>query len=92
MLAAACVVTFLSLWIDKGVCLVVCGFTPSPLGAMTAYFPTFPEMLISLAVWAVGALMITAFYKIALSVREGALELHAEHGTTPLSVAEEGTR
>jgi Ni/Fe-hydrogenase subunit HybB-like protein len=92
MLAAACVVTFLSLWIDKGVCLVVCGFTPSPLGAMTAYFPTFPEMLISLAVWTVGALMITAFYKIALSVREGALELHAEHGTTPLSVAEEGTR
>jgi hypothetical protein len=29
-------------------------------------------MLIALGVWAVGALMITIFYKIALSVREGA--------------------
>lgn len=67
-LAAACIFTFFSLWIDKGVCLVVCGFMPSPLGAMTQYIPTLPEMSISAGVWAVGALMVTVFYKIALSV------------------------
>jgi len=72
MLAAGCAVTFISLWADKGICLVVSGFMPSPLGAMTPYVPTPPEMLISLAVWAVGALMISIFYKITLSVREGA--------------------
>jgi Ni/Fe-hydrogenase subunit HybB-like protein len=86
-LAVACVVTFLSLWIDKGVCLVVGGFMPSPLGAMTRYVPTLPEILISVGVWAVGALMITVFYKIALSVRQSALGLPVEHGTTPLPVA-----
>ena len=86
-LALACVVTFLSLWIDKGLCLVVCGFMPSPLGAMTGYTPTLPEILITAAVWAVGALMITVFYKIALSVREGVLLLPVEHGTTPLPAA-----
>ena len=86
-LALACVATFLSLWIDKGVCLVVGGFMPSPLGTMTGYTPTLPEILISAAVWAVGALMITVFYKIALSVREGVLLLPVEHETTPLPAA-----
>ena len=86
-LALACVVTFLSLWIDKGLCLVVGGFMPSPLGTMTGYTPTLPEILITAAVWAVGALMITVFYKIALSVREGVLLLPVEHGTTPLPAA-----
>ena len=83
-LAVACAVTFLSLWIDKGVCLVVCGFTPSPLGAITPYVPTPPEIMISVGVWAVGALMITVFYKIALSVREGAEIWIEERAATPL--------
>jgi molybdopterin-containing oxidoreductase family membrane subunit len=34
-LIGACVLVFSSLWMDKGVCLVVCGFLPSPLGAIT---------------------------------------------------------
>jgi prepilin-type N-terminal cleavage/methylation domain-containing protein len=41
---------------------VVSGFMPSPLAGMTPYVPTLPEMLVSLAIWAVGALMITIFY------------------------------
>ena len=87
MLVVACAVTFVSLWIDKGVCLVVGGFMPSPLGTITRYVPTLPETLISVAVWALGALMITVFYKIALSVRERGRPLAVEHGTTPLPVA-----
>jgi [DsrC]-trisulfide reductase subunit P len=67
-LAAACVLVFVSLWIDKGLCLTVSGFTPSPLGTITSYVPTLPEIMIALGVWAVGALMVTVFYKIALSV------------------------
>ena len=86
-LVVACVVTFLSLWIDKGVCLVLCGFMPSPLGAITRYVPTLPEILITVGVWAVGALMITVFYKIALSVRESVRPLPIEHGLTSLPVA-----
>jgi molybdopterin-containing oxidoreductase family membrane subunit len=84
LLASACVVTFISLWVDKGICLVVSGFMPSPLGAITPYVPTPPEILISLAVWALGALMITIFYKITLSVREGAETWVEEPAATPL--------
>jgi molybdopterin-containing oxidoreductase family membrane subunit len=67
-LAVACALVFSSLWIDKGVCMVVGGFIPSPLGTATRYVPTVPEVIITLGVWAVGALMVTVFYKIALSV------------------------
>lgn len=67
-LALACALVFSSLWMDKGVCMVVGGFIPSPLGTITRYVPTLPEMTITLGVWAVGALMVTVFYKIALSV------------------------
>ena len=66
----ACVFVFVSLWLDKGLGLIVGGFTPSPLGAVTNYTPTLPEATIVLGVWAIGALMITVLYKIALSVRE----------------------
>jgi len=69
-LALACGMVFLSLWIDKGLGLIVGGFVPSPLGHVTSYVPTAPEIGITLAIWAVGSLMITVFYKITLSVRE----------------------
>jgi Ni/Fe-hydrogenase subunit HybB-like protein len=70
ILAVTCVMVFLSLWIDKGLGLIVGGFVPTPLGHVTSYVPTVPEMSITLAIWAVGFLMITVFYKITLSVRE----------------------
>lgn len=70
ILAVACVVTFLSLWIDKGLDLIVAGFIPSSLETITEYSPTGPEIAITAGVWAIGILMITVFYKITLSVRE----------------------
>jgi molybdopterin-containing oxidoreductase family membrane subunit len=70
VLAVTCVMVFTSLWIDKGLGLIVGGFVPSPLGAVTSYVPTLTEGLIVLGIWALGFLMVTVFYKIALAVRE----------------------
>jgi molybdopterin-containing oxidoreductase family membrane subunit len=70
LLAVACAAIFVSIWLDKGLGLIVGGFTPSPLGAVTRYVPTLPESTIVLGIWAVGALMITVFYKTTLSVWE----------------------
>jgi Ni/Fe-hydrogenase subunit HybB-like protein len=70
VLAVTCTMVFASLWIDKGLGLIVGGFVPSPLGAVTRYVPTPTEVLIVLGIWALGFLMVTVFYKIALSVRE----------------------
>jgi molybdopterin-containing oxidoreductase family membrane subunit len=69
-LAIACVLLFISLWIDKGIGLVIGGFVPSPLEEITAYHPSFQEILITLGVWATGFFILTVLYKIALSVKE----------------------
>jgi Ni/Fe-hydrogenase subunit HybB-like protein len=73
VLAVACVSTFLSLWIDKGFGLIVGGFVPNPFERVTEYWPTLPETLITLAVWATGFLVLTILYKIAVSIKEEAV-------------------
>ena len=70
LLAMACGMVFFSLWIDKGIGLIVAAFVPSPLGTVTEYAPSLPESVISLGIWAVGLLILTLLYKIAFSVRE----------------------
>jgi molybdopterin-containing oxidoreductase family membrane subunit len=69
LLAAACAAVIVSVWIEKGLGMVVTGFVPTPLGHVTAYAPTAPELFISIGIYAFGALLVTGFYKIALSVR-----------------------
>ena len=64
-----CPAIFISIWIDKGLGMVVTGFIPTPLGKVVDYSPTAPELFISLAIWAIGFFLITVFYKIALSLR-----------------------
>ncbi len=70
ILAVACVLTVLGTWIDKGFGLVVGGFVPNPLHEVTEYWPTLPEALITLAVWATGFLIISVLYKVATTVKE----------------------
>jgi Ni/Fe-hydrogenase subunit HybB-like protein len=64
-----CVAVVVSLWIDKGLGMVIAGFVPNPLGKVVHYAPTAPELMISLAIYAIGALVLTGLYKIALEVR-----------------------
>jgi len=70
LLAVACVMTFAATWIDKGLGMISGGFVPNPLEEITEYAPTFPEFMITVGVWAIGALVITVLYKVAISVRE----------------------
>ena len=69
ILFGICFAIFASIWIDKGLAMVVAGFIPTSLSEVANYWPTIPEVLISLGVWAIGFFLITVFYKIALSVR-----------------------
>jgi molybdopterin-containing oxidoreductase family membrane subunit len=69
-LAVLCVTVITAIWIEKGLAMVVTGFIPSPLGRITDYAPTAPEIAITVGVYAVGFLVLTVLYKIVLSVRE----------------------
>ena len=68
-LAIACVVVFASLWIDKGMALIVAGFSPSVLSAVSEYIPTAIELGIVAGVYSLGLLIVTILYKVALSVK-----------------------
>ncbi len=65
-----CVVVVVALWIDKGIDLIVAGFVPNPLGHVTEYAPTLPEVLVTLGVYGVGLFVLTVLYKIGLAVKE----------------------
>jgi len=58
-----------SIWIEKGLGMIVTGFVPSPLGHVTPYAPTLPEVLITVGIYGIGALLVTVFFKVTLSVR-----------------------
>jgi molybdopterin-containing oxidoreductase family membrane subunit len=70
ILAVACVTLFVSLWIDKGMAMVVTGYIPNVMGAVSEYTPTFPEILITFGVYAVGTLIVTILYKVALAIKK----------------------
>ncbi len=78
-LSLACVALFISLWIDKGFGLIIGGFVPNPFEEVHPYWPTMPESLITLGVWAIGFLVLSMLYKIAISVRERTAGIEIEH-------------
>jgi molybdopterin-containing oxidoreductase family membrane subunit len=69
-LAVGCVAVFVSTWIDKGLGLVIGGFIPNPMDHVTEYWPTTPEVLITIGVWATGFFVMTILFKIATSIKE----------------------
>jgi len=63
-LFSCCIALFVSIWMEKGLAMIVTGFVPSPLGRFTAYKPTLPELLIAAGVYGIGAFLITVFSRI----------------------------
>lgn len=69
-LKIACAATFVAMWLEKGLGLVVAGFIPNPMEHVREYAPTIPELLIAAGVYATGFFVLTVLYKIAISVKE----------------------
>jgi len=69
-LKIACGAVFLSMWLEKGLGLVIAGFIPNAFNQVREYSPTVPELMIALGVWATGFFVLTILYKIATSVKE----------------------
>jgi len=69
-LAPICVAVITAIWIEKGMGMVVTGFIPTPLGKVTDYTPTAPEIAVTVGVYAIGFFVLTVLYKIVQNVRE----------------------
>lgn len=70
LLPFTCTMVFIGTWIDKGMGMISGGFVPSPLHHITEYAPTGKELVITLAVYATGFLVLTLLYKLATTVKE----------------------
>ena len=70
-LVLACVLCFTGIWIEKGMGFVIPGFIPTPLGEIFEFVPTFPEIMITVACWAVGALVFTLLARAAVAIEQG---------------------
>ncbi len=80
-LIPACVVLFVSIWIEKGIGLVIPGFIPSPLGEIVEYTPSLVELGVTAGVWATGLFVLTVLVKVAIPIELG--EVRSPHLEDP---------
>jgi Ni/Fe-hydrogenase subunit HybB-like protein len=68
-----CILIIMGVYIEKGMGLVVPGFVPGTLGEIYEYSPTRSEILITMGIWACGALLYTLLLKFAVPIYTGKL-------------------
>ncbi|HCA38843.1 MAG: polysulfide reductase NrfD [Phycisphaerales bacterium] len=87
LLATACVMLIIGIWIEKGMGLIVPAFVPTPVGEIVEYAPTWNEILICTGIWAFGLLIYTIFVRVTIPVLSGQLVADRIFHTTPESPA-----
>lgn len=75
------VLIILGVYIEKGLGLIIPGFIPDSLGEIYEYWPTHSEGLITLGIWAFGALIYTLLLKFAIPVYTGDLRFESKAKT-----------
>ena len=66
-----CILIFISIWIEKGMGLIIPGFIPSPLGEVVEYTPSLIEWLVTLGIWSFGLLILTMLVRVAVAILKG---------------------
>lgn len=92
VLYVGCVLSVIGIWIEKGMGLIIPGFTPSPLGDIVEYTPNLAELLVCGGVLSLGGLMFTAMAKVAIAIQTGELRAPgATRSIPPTTPARVGT-
>ncbi len=65
------VTVFVGIWVEKGMGLLLPGFSPSPIGEVTEYYPSWIEIGNSLGNWAIGFIVLSVLVKGAVGVLLG---------------------
>ncbi|MDL2210615.1 polysulfide reductase NrfD [Desulfovibrio sp. OttesenSCG-928-O18] len=72
ILPFALVMLVIASWIDKGLALMIGGFTPNVFDKVTEYAPSLVELTVGAGIFAVGLLILSCLWKIALEVKKEA--------------------
>ncbi len=78
-----CLLIYSGVYIEKGMGLVIPGFTPSTLGEIYEYTPTMTEIRIGVAIFSIGFLVYTLITKVAVEILTGRLTCDTDHGEEP---------
>lgn len=73
-----CVLIIMGVYIEKGMGLIVPGFIPDTLGEIYEYSPTKQEILVTMGIWACGALLYTLLLKFAIPIYTGRLRFETK--------------
>jgi Ni/Fe-hydrogenase subunit HybB-like protein len=81
-----CLATYAGCYIEKGMGLIIPGFTPSTLGEIYEYSPTWIEVRVAAGAFAVGFLVFTALLRVAVPILLGESRLESsERGPASVS-------
>ena len=62
------VLIYFGVYIEKGIGLIIPGFTPDVLGEIYEYFPSSTEILVTVGIFSTGFLIYTLMLKIAVPI------------------------
>lgn len=74
LIRAACFLTIVGIWVEKGMGLIFPGFIPSPLGNIAEYTPSWHELYICAGIMALGTLLFTMMTRVAIHIQVGRLK------------------
>lgn len=60
------VLIYFGVYIEKGIGLIIPGFTPDTLGEIYEYFPSWTEVSITMGIFSLGSLLFTVMLKVAI--------------------------
>ncbi len=63
-----CVLIYMSVYIEKGIALIIPGFTPDQLGQVYEYVPSATELRIAAGVFGIGFLLFTLMVKVSVVI------------------------
>ena len=62
------VLIYSSVYVEKGIALIIPGFTPDVLGQIYVYTPSWTEIRTAVMIFSLGFLLFTFFVKIAIAI------------------------
>ena len=66
-----CLAAYAGAYIEKGMGLIIPGFTPDALGEIYEYYPTMTELRVAAGIFALGFLVFTLMLKVAVPISLG---------------------
>ena len=66
-----CLAIYVGVYIEKGMGLIIPGFTPDPLGEIYQYAPSITELRVAAGIFSIGFLIFTLMLKVAVPISLG---------------------